>query len=94
VEPGLLLAFLDLSEKGRNSYRRRKDTGKEQTFLAYKTLLQFSWARSYQRPKPKLAHEVQSRSHSHGRNTWIIWWPLTAPLDLRRTNNSLIDCRY
>lgn len=51
---------------------RRKGTGKEQTFLAFKTLVQNSEARSHQSPqlKPKPAMSLSGRSHSHGRNTW------------------------
>lgn len=53
VEPGVLLAPFDSFRErphGAMITDRRKGTGKEQTFLAFKTLLQFSWARSHQRP--------------------------------------------
>ena len=72
---------------------RRKGTGKEQTFLAYKTLLQFSWP-AFTKGQPKLVHEVEVGVTATGATRGSILWPLTAPLDLRRTNNSLIDYRY
>ena len=56
VEPDVLLAPFDSFKErpyGAIITDRRKGTGKEQTFLAFKTLLQFSWARS------KLDHEVE-----------------------------------